>query len=65
MTPEKINDLYYSDSALRERCVKMAIERRNAYGVHPLTTITQAANDLYLYITSGVLTVDADELQDR
>ena len=51
---------YYSDSAIRERCVKMVIERRNTNTSYIYTPITVAAEELFQYIKDGIIRPDED-----
>lgn len=53
-------ELYYSDSAIRERCAAMIISNRNAYLLDTdrkpaFYPIEEAADRLFNYIKSGII----------
>jgi hypothetical protein len=57
MEPEKTNELYYSDSAIRERCLRMVYDVRAGNGDkcrYNYGFPAEEANILFNYIKTGV-----------
>jgi hypothetical protein len=68
MEPKETNELYYSDSAIRERCLKMVCDYRTALAGTDRNVYFRSsdqkekeAESLFQYIKTGAVITDGDK----